>query len=120
VTRAFQYSVAAAALTLLVGVIGGLLVPADARQAVWLGAAFAFAIQVVLFVVLFVVAFGSRPLLAHGLGMLGRFAAFAAVALFWIPLTRVPAAPLLFSLITVLFLTTLVEPIILFRRTGKS
>jgi hypothetical protein len=97
----------------LVGLIGGGVAPPESARAVWLGAGIALVIQVVLFVVLFVVAFARQPMLAHGLGMLGRLVAVGVVALFWVPMAGVPAAPLLFSLVAVLFLTTLVEPLLI-------
>ena len=114
------FGTAAAGLTLLVGAIGGLLVPADAREAVWVGAVIAFVVQIVLFVGLFVVAFARHPFLAHMLGIVGRFAALAMLAFIWVPLADLPAAPLLFSAVSVLFLTTLMEPLVLFRRAEKS
>jgi hypothetical protein len=120
VNRAVRFGTVAAGLTLLVGVIGGLLVPTEAREAVWVGAVVAFGIQVVLFVGLFVVALSSQPLLAHLLGMLGRFVALVVLAFVWVPLADLPMAPLLFSAVSVLFLTTLMEPLIFFRTTGKS
>jgi len=119
-TETLKFIGYAAVLTILVGVVGSWVAGPEASGAIWLGAGLAFLIQFVLFVVLFVIAFSSRPLLAHGLGMLGRFAAFGAVMLLWVPFAGVPAAPLLFSLVTVLFMTTLVEPLILIQRKAKS
>ena len=115
-----RYGSLAAGLTLLDGVAGGILVPSEAREAVWIGAALAFAIQVVLFVAFFVLMFASRPLLAHGLGMLGRFVAVVMLSFFWVPLAGLPAAPLLLSVVAVMFLTTLMEPIIFFRKAETS
>ena len=117
---AVRFGTAAAGLTLLVGAVGGLLVRPEAREAVWAGAAIALVIQVVLFVGLFVLAFAEKPLLAHGLGILGRFTALAVLAFVGAPLVGLPVAPLLFSAVSVLFLTTLMEPLIVFRRTEKS
>jgi hypothetical protein len=120
VSRAVLFGTVAAGLTLLVGVIGGLLVPAEARQAVWAGAGIAFLVQIVLFVVLFVIALARNPLLAHMLGIVGRFAALAMLAFLWVPLAGLPAAPFLFSAVSVLFLTTLMEPLVLMRGAEKS
>jgi len=45
--------------------------------------------------------------------MVGRFGLVAAVAFLGLPLLRVAAAPMLLSLVTVLFVTTLAEPVVL-------
>jgi hypothetical protein len=111
VQEALKYTVVAAALSLLIGVIGGLVAGPEARQAVWIGVAIAFVFQLLLFVLLFVVALAPQPMLAHGLGMLGRLFIVGSVALFWAPWADLPAAPLLFSLVTVFFVTTLIEPL---------
>jgi hypothetical protein len=111
--RALQYGLVSAGVALVVGVMGGLISGAESRQAVWFGVVAAYLIQLVLFVALFVVAFASKPLLAHGLGMLGRLMAVGTFALFGVPWVGLPAAPLLFSLVAVLFVTTLFEPLFL-------
>jgi hypothetical protein len=111
--RALKFLLVSGGLTLVVGAIGGLIATPANRAAVWLGSGIGFVVQLVMFGVLFGVAFRSHPLLAHGLGMIGRFLAIAAVAFLWVPWAGVPAAPLLFSLVTVFFLTTLVEPLLL-------
>lgn len=54
-----------------------------------------------------------RRLLAFGLGMLGRFALVAFAALMVVPRSGLPPAPLLLTLVTVLFVTTLLEPAVL-------
>jgi hypothetical protein len=54
------------------------------------------------------------------LGMLGRFVALVVLSFVWVPLAGLPAAPLLLSVVAVMFLTTLMEPLFLFSRTGKS
>lgn len=90
-----------------------MLVGPESRQAVWVGVLVALVFQLLLFVVLFVVALAKQPMLAYGLSMLGRFFVVASVALFWAPWLQLPAAPLLFSLVTVFFVTTLIEPLFL-------
>jgi hypothetical protein len=113
VKRALAFGLIAVGVSALVGLIGGwIAAPGDAR-AVWLGAGIAFLVQLVLFVAFFVFAFARQPLLAHGRGMLGRLLAVGVVALFGVPAAGVAAAPLLFSLVAVLFLTTLVEPLLI-------
>jgi hypothetical protein len=108
---------AAGAITVVAGVVGSFFVTPEARTAVWIGAGVAFGVQMVLFVVLFVLVFSSRPMLAHGLGMLGRFLAIVAIALLGLPWSEQPAAPLLLTVVAVFFLTTVLEPLILFSRT---
>jgi hypothetical protein len=110
VGRAVKFVAAALGTALAVGLLGAMLVQGDATRAVWLGAAIAFLVQVALFCILFLWAFSGRPLLAHGLGMLGRVVAVVYL-LFWVPQTGLPAAPLLFTLVAVFFATTLLEPL---------
>ncbi len=112
----YGFAAAAAVVALLVGSVGGLFVNGGARPIVWLGVTIAFAVQLVLFVALFVMAFAARPLLAHGLGMVGRFVTFAVAALICLASGEIAAAPLLLSLVAVFFLTTLVEPFFLPRQ----
>ena len=64
--------------------------------------------------------FPGRQMLAFGLGMLGRLALVAGVALVLLPLTGLAAAPTLFALVTVLFATTLLEPVFLAADTRKK
>ena len=99
-----------------VGALGSRWVAGDGEVGVWMGAGVGAAVQVVGFWVLFVWIYPARQALAHGLGMLVRFAALGIVALVWLPRAGLPAAPTLFSLATVLFLTTLAEPVILQRQ----
>ena len=77
------------------------------------GAIVAFAVQVLGFWLLFVWMLPGREGLAHGLGALGRMGLVMVAALWVVPAAGLPAAPTLFSLVTVLFLTTLSEPIVL-------
>jgi hypothetical protein len=113
VERAVKFALVAGGVSLLVAVVGGAMAGPDGRPAVWMGAGVAFVIQWVLFTVLFVAAFAARPLVAHGVGILGRLLAVGAAALFWVPWAGVPAAPFLLALVAVFFMTTLVEPLVL-------
>ncbi len=115
--RAVKFGLWALGLGLLVGLIGTGIAGPEGRLAVWLGVGVALVVQLVLFVALFVLAFAERPLVAHGLGILGRLLALVALALYWLPWTGIPAAPVLFSLVAVFFVTTLLEPLFLFRLT---
>ena len=77
----------------LVALAGGALLSGGSREAVWMGAGIGAALQVAAFWFLFVWALPGQRLLAHGLGMLGRFLmvgllAFVGVPLFLILLRR--------------------------------
>ena len=81
--KAVRYSLLAAALSLLVGVAGTLMVAPESRQAVWIGVFVALVFQLLLFVLFFALAFRKQPMLAYALGMLGRLFVVGSVALFW-------------------------------------
>ncbi|MBW3571837.1 MAG: hypothetical protein KY467_12085 [Gemmatimonadetes bacterium] len=57
------------------------------------------------------VAFPENALAAYGVGMLGRLLLVIVAALVIIPAARLQPAPFLYSLVTVLFATTLLEPV---------
>ncbi len=82
---------------------------------VLLGAAF----QLLLFAVTAVALPGKR-LAAYGVGLLGRFMLVVVCALALVPATGLAAAPFLFALVSVLFATTLLEPVVLSAGTGKE
>ena len=63
-------------------------------------------------------AFPGKQLAAYLVGMVGRLLLVLASALVLVPATGLPAAPTLLSLVTVLFATTLLEPVAL--ATGKQ
>jgi hypothetical protein len=107
------FSLVAAVAGLAVGLVGAAWVGDAGRAGVWWGVGVAFATQVAGFWLLFVLLLPGRRALAHGLGMLGRFGLVAAVAFLGLPLLGVAAAPTLLSLVTVLFVTTLAEPVVL-------
>jgi hypothetical protein len=112
--RALKFGLSSAAIALVIGWMGSAIAGPEATGAVWTGVAVALVIQVVICLVLFLWVFSGKPLLAHGLGMLGRLMAVGTLALFWVPWAGLPAAPLLFSAVAVFFVTTLLEPIFLF------
>lgn len=107
------YTTAAALLTLGVAAFCAMLLDGPGRTGAWSGAAVAFAVQVLGFWLLFVWMLPQRHGLAHGLGTMLRFAFVALSALWLVPALGVPAAPTLLTLVAVMFLTTLSEPIIL-------
>jgi hypothetical protein len=107
------YTTAAALLTLAVAACSAMLLEGPGRAGAWSGAAVAFAVQVLGFWLLFVWTLPQRPGLAHGLGAALRLLVVALAALWVIPAAGLPAAPTLVTLVAVLFLTTLSEPIVL-------
>ena len=107
------YTTAAAAVTLVVAACCAMLLEGTGRIGAWFGAAVAFAVQVLGFWLLFVWVLPRRQGLAHGIGAMLRLALVAVAALWIVPAAGLPAGPTLLTLVTVLFLTTLSEPIIL-------
>jgi hypothetical protein len=100
-----------AAIGALVFAVGASMAP-GARGAVGAGVLAACAFQLLLFAVAAVALPGNR-LAAYGVGMLGRLLLVVVSALLLVPATGVAAGPFLFSLVTVLFATTLLEPVAL-------
>lgn len=108
------YTLASLAALALVGAVGSSMVESvAARGAVWSGGVAGAVVQVATFWLLFVWWMPHRHALAHGLGMLVRFAAVAGAALVWVPVAGLDAGPALLALVGTLSLTTLVEPVIL-------
>ena len=58
-------------------------------------------------------AFPNNALAAYGVGMLGRLLLVIVAALVIVPAAGLQAAPFLYSLVTVLFATTLLEPVVM-------
>ena len=106
-----RYSALATLLALLVWLAGTFLAPQSAHLGVVIGAAIGLLLQLVLFWALIAWRFADRPWLGYMLGMLGRFAVFAAVAFLLIPRFDLPLGATLFSLAGVFWLTTLIEPL---------
>ena len=100
-----------AAIGALVFAVGAGRAP-RARGAVAAGVLVACAFQLLVFVIAAVALPGNR-LAAYGVGMLGRLLLVVVSALLLVPATGVAAGPFLFSLVTVLFATTLLEPVAL-------
>jgi predicted neutral ceramidase superfamily lipid hydrolase len=59
------------------------------------------------------VAFPDNALAAYGVGMLGRLLLVIAAALVILPAAKLQPEPFLYSLVTVLFATTLLEPVVM-------
>ena len=99
-----------AALAAVVWGVGSALVGPEGRPGVAAGAAMGGAWQVLVLGVLAVALPGNR-LLAHGVGMLARLALVVAAGVVIVPAAKLPLGPTLLTLVTVLFATTLIEPV---------
>jgi hypothetical protein len=78
--------------------------------AVGVGVAVAFQLLVL---AIAAVAFPGNALAAYGVGLLGRLLLVIVSALVILPAARLQAEPFLYSLVTVLFATTLLEPVVM-------
>jgi len=103
--------VAVAAVASVVFAMGAALVEGEALRAVGVGVLSGAVAQLLLFAIA-ATAFSSQRLLAYGLGMLGRMLLVVVAALLVVPATGLPAGPFLLSLVTVLFATTVLEPVL--------
>lgn len=117
--RGVVFTLVALVVALVVGGLGTVGRDEAGRTGVWVGVAIGFLIQVVGFWLLFVFAFPGRVVLAHGLGMLIRMLALGVVALVWLPVSGLRPAPTLLAMVGVLFLTMLVEPVVLKTSTER-
>ena len=104
----------ALAAVILVAVVvwaaGSALVGPEGRPGVAAGAAMGGIWQLLVLAVVAVALPGNR-MIAHGVGMLARLALVVAVGLVIVPAAGLPGAPTLLTLVTVLFATTLIEPV---------
>lgn|GEM_PF-1900989 len=98
------------AIAVLVWAAGLVIVPPAGRRGVAAGAALAGAWQLLVIAVL-AVALPGHALLAHGVGMLARLAMVVAAGLVVVPAAGLPPGPTLLTMVTVLFATTLIEPL---------
>jgi len=106
----------ALACSLLAGVvlsIGLLIAGPHAAAGVVAGATIALVFQVVVVGGLLTAAFANSRLVRFTLGMGGRMILLGVTALVLVPALALPSAATLFSLVSVLFLTTLSEPLVL-------
>jgi hypothetical protein len=118
-TQGLRYTLAALAVAALVVAAGLAFVDAAYRGGVLAGAGIGVAVQVAAFWIFAVWLYPGRMWHGYGLGMLARFAAFAAAAFLVVPRAGLPMAATLFSLVGVFWLTTLVEPVFLKTRTSN-
>lgn len=103
----------------LVYVAGIALAGASAQRGVAAGVVIGCGFQL-LFLAVAHLAFPGKQLAAYGVGMLGRLLLVLVAALVLVPATGLPPAPTLFSLVSVLFATTLLEPVALAAGTQKK
>jgi hypothetical protein len=115
-----RYTAVAALVTAVVAAVGARAVAPASLAGVLVGAAAGFAVQVTVFWVFMVRLFPGRVWHGYGVGLLVRFAAFAAVALVAVPQAGLPLAATLFPLAAVFWLTTLMEPAFFKARTPKT
>lgn len=113
--RGAGFAAAALGVAVAVALVGAALVAPESRRAVWVGALVGGVLQAVMFALVAALVSPGRRWMAYSVGMVARFAALALVAFVGLPLLGLPAAPLLFSLVTVFFLTTMLEPFFLHR-----
>lgn len=108
----------AIAALLAVPVVGALVLAAGialepaGRGGVLAGVLVGCAVQLLLFALAALV-FAEHPLAAYGVGLVVRLLVVVLAALVLVPATGLPAAPTLLSLVSVLFATTLLEPVAL-------
>lgn len=103
----------------VVTVAGGAMAPGS-RDGVAVGALLAALTQAAAFWTFAVWLFPGRLWEGYGLGMLARMVVFGVAALWAVPALGMPFAPTLFSLATVFWLTTMVEPLFLKARTSNT
>lgn len=104
----------AAAGTLVIGAVvyaaGLTLAQPQDRGALAVGVLVAVAFQLLVLAIA-AVAFPENALAGYGVGMLGRLLLVIVAALVIVPAAGLRPAPFLYSLVTVLFATTLLEPV---------
>jgi hypothetical protein len=96
----------------LVAAAGPFLAGAGSGRPVAVGAVMAALAQCALFVLL-VQAFPGRGMLVFGMGMMGHLVLLVLAMFVVVPLSGLAAAPTLISLVSVLFASTVVEPLFL-------
>lgn len=115
--QGIRFTLAVAAISVVVAAIGALAVSGPARAGVYVGTGLGFALQVSMFWLFFVWLLPGHFLVAYGLSVAGRFLVVLATAIVGVQLGGLPALPTLFALVGVLFLSTVLEP--LFLKTNR-
>ena len=109
--RHLFYVAGSVAVALLVWALGSAMVQGADRAAVAGGVAIGCGFQLLVHAVTSAALSGNR-LAAFGVGMLARFLLVVVAALVLVPVTGYRTEPFLFSLVTVLFATSLLEPVV--------
>ena len=109
--HALLYAAWVLAAALVVWAAGAALASPAGRRGVLAGVALGTGLQLLVFAATAAALPGNR-LAAFGVGMLARLALVLSAALVLVPATGLPPAPTLLSLVTVLFATTLLEPVL--------
>ncbi|CAN5295274.1 hypothetical protein BH24GEM2_BH24GEM2_07890 [soil metagenome] len=110
--HAARFALASGLVSLAVLLLGRSLAGSAGHAGVAVGVAVACASQVGAFWLLACVLFPNQRMVAFGLGMLARMGVVAASALLLVPLAGLPAAATLLSLVSVLFVTSVLEPVL--------
>lgn len=110
--HAARFALASTLVSLAVLLLGRTLSGSAGHVGVLVGVAVACASQVGAFWLLGCVLFPDQRLVAYGLGMLMRMGVVAAGALLLVPLAGLPAVATLLSLVSVLFVTSVLEPVL--------
>ena len=84
----------------------------DGRGSLAVGVLVGVAFQLLLLAIAALV-FPDNALAAYGVGMLGRLLLVIVAALVILPAAKLKPEPFLYSLVTVLFATTLLEPVVM-------
>ncbi|HET7275914.1 MAG TPA: hypothetical protein VFI91_12170 [Longimicrobiaceae bacterium] len=109
------HAVAVSMVSGMVMWIGGLWA-ISSRPGVYTGALVAGGYQIAAFSALGLGILRDRQLIAFLMQMVGRFAVLVAVAFVLVPGLGLGAAPTLLSLVTVFFITTMLEPVFMHTR----
>ena len=117
--RLLKLLAAIAGIAAVVYLLASLMVPAEQRRAVAIGVGAGAAWQALVLAVT-LTALGHNRLAAFGVGMLARFLLVAVAALVALPALGVPMGPALLSMVTVLFATTLIEPVLFAAGAGTG
>jgi hypothetical protein len=117
--RLLKLLAAVAVIAAVVYLLASLMVPAESRRAVAIGVGAGAAWQALVLAVT-LTALGHNRLAAFGVGMLARFLLVAVAALVALPALGVPMGPALLSMVTVLFATTLIEPVLFAAGAGTG
>jgi hypothetical protein len=118
--RAVRFTGVCVVAAVLVVLIGSAFVTPAQRDAVRIGAGIGALVQVLGFWIFAVWLFPGRLWEGYGLGLLARFAVFAAVALWMVPALGLPLGVTLFAMVGVFWLTTMAEPLFMKARTPNS